>query len=180
MRLVTFRNNEGAYQGLRGIPPPQEGDKNMDPVSIATAAVSVYNVLSGIFGGGGNKGGYVNGRFVPGDLNNRLAFLSQRLVDYGLSAYDIDKALVDSFIYQPSGWQGNIDRYVLSVYNDKKANPNKYNNTPTPGGGTAIYTDGSGASLSGFGNTNFTTILLIGAGVFVLANVLGGKKRGKR
>lgn len=175
MKLVTFRNNESAYRGLS------------DPVSVAMAAVAVYNVLAPIFGGKGNAGGYDStGRFIPGDIDNRLRFLSTSMARNGLTTNDIDKNLVDSFIYQPSGWQGNVDRYTQQLGDDKKLNPEKYLNKQTPGenggGGNISYpgTYGGGVSSSGFGDINIGTILLVGAGVFILANVLGGNKRGRK
>ncbi len=145
-----------------------------DPISIAVAAASIFGSLKSIFGGGESAGGYDStGRFNPGDINNRLNFLSQRIASNGLTIGDIDKNLVDSFIYSPSGWQGNIDNYIAQVVADKRANPQKYPLTPATT--TApILTPTASPSLGSF---NISSLLLVGAGVFLVAQILGSKKR---
>jgi hypothetical protein len=166
MKILTLRDNTKRYQPL--------GDVWTDIGSSLPVVGSAISLLSNLFGGD-NAGGYVNGRFVPGDINNRLQFFAQRLTQYGLSVSDIDQATVDSFIYQPSGWQGNIDRYVLEVYQDKTANPGKYKKT------IANIFNGTGAGVtSSLGGMNITTILLVGAAVYFGAQMLGSKKRGRR
>ena len=155
-RIQTLRDNAN-YQRLG------------DPVSIAMAAVQVYGALKGIFGGGESAGGYDStGRFIPGDINNRLNFLSQRIASNGLTIGDIDKNLVDSFISAPSGWQGNIDRYIAQVVADKRANPQKYPLTPA--------TTSTPTVLPSLGSFNISSLLLVGAGVFIVSQILGSKK----
>jgi len=155
MRIVTLRDNAN-YNNRLG-----------DPV---TTVLGLFSALSSIFGGGESKGGYDStGRFIPGDINNRLNFLSQRMAANGLTIGDIDKNLVDSFIYSPSGWQGNIDNYVYQVAADKKANPQKYPLTPT-----VTPAPAPAPSLGGF---DISSLLLVGAGVFLVAQILGSKKR---
>jgi hypothetical protein len=137
-----------------------------------TAAASILTGLLGLFGG--NKGEWVNGRFIPGDIDNRLNFLAQRLAQYGLTELDIDKARVDAFIYSPSGWQGNIDNYVISVYQDKQANPDKYNNrtySPTAFNPSQMNTGNL------FGGMNVQTVLLVGAGLFLAMNYLSKNRK---
>lgn len=164
MKIVTLRNNERTnYTPLR------------DPVSVAMAGIQIFSALKGIFGGG-NAGGYDStGKFIPGDINNRLSFFSQRLAQNGLTQNDIDIDLVNSFIYSPSGWQANIDKYVLAVSQDKKANPEKYVYTPTPG--TISPGGGNVPMVSGLSNLNLTSLLMIGAGVFLVAQMLSTKRR---
>ncbi len=167
MKILTLRDNQRRYQPL--------GDIWEDIGSSLPVVGSAISLLSNLFGGD-NPGGYVNGRFLPGDIKNRLQFFAQRLTQYGLSVSDIDQATVDSFIYQPDGWQGNIDRYVLEVYQDKKANPEKYKKTIAN-----LFSPGTGAGGSSLlGGMNITTILIIGAAVYFGAQMLGSKKRGRR
>lgn len=165
MKILTLRDNQN-YTRL--------GDGFTDSIPVVGSVISLIGSLTKLFGGE-SAGGYdESGRFIPGDIDNRLKFFAQRLQEYGLSAADIDKILVDTFIYQPSGWQANIDNYVLQVYQDKLANPEKYKNK-TPGN-----TGGGGTNLAGmFSGMSVTTILLIGAAVYFGAQMLG-KKRGRR
>lgn len=155
MQIVTLRDNT-RYKRLG------------DPISLVTGAIGIYNSLASLFGGGESAGGYDStGRFIPGDLNNRLTFFSQRMAQNGVVITDINKEIVDSFIYAPSGWQGNIDNYIASVVQDKKNNPQKYLPTPTP----------APSPLPSLGGFNYSSLLLFGAGVFVVSQILESKKR---
>lgn len=162
MRILTLRDNS-SYRALG------------EPITATIAAVATTaNLLASLFGGG-NAGGYdETGRFIPGDIDNRLQFLAQWMSRYGLNTSDIDKSLVDTFIYQEGGWQGQVSSYVQQVAEDKKNNPEKYVNKQIFNGGNAGLNMNGGLNLGGM---NVTTILLIGAAVYLGAQLLGKGKR---
>ena len=165
MILRTLRDNQSPrYNGLS------------EPVTIITSVIAIASGLMKIFGGT-DPGHYDStGRFIPGDLNNRLQFLAEWMSRYGLTAYDIDKNLVDSFIYQPSGWQGEVSGYVQRTAEDKKNNPQNY--YPNVKRNSAPDTNKNSATL--FGNMDITTILLIGAAAYAFMQLAGNKRKGRR
>ena len=146
-----------------------------EPVTVITTIATVFASLLKIFGGN-NPGHYdATGRFVPGDYQNRLAFLAEWLHRYGLTEYDIDQNLVDSYIREPSGWQGMVSGYVQQLAAEKQQNPNEFyphkKRTTVPGG---TGTGTTGANLFG---GDITTILLIGAAAYIFLTMSKGKKR---
>ena len=158
MIITTLRDN-ARYKPLR------------DPIAVITAVAALTSSLKSIFGGGEDDGHWEAGRFIPGDLNNRLEFLAQRMSRFGLTTSDIDRDVVDTFIYQPSGWQGNIDNYVAEVYQDKKNNPQKYSFNNTPSGMPANL------NTSGFDMSNLSTLLMYGIAAGLIYSLVSGKKR---
>lgn len=164
MRLYTLRDNAARLGG--------------DPVTVGTvvtSAASIFNGLLGLFGGGESAGEYVNGRFVPGDINNRLQFIASRMQQYGVTENDLDMVELQNIVYAPGVWQGQVDNYIISVYQDKKQNPQNYPKYQTAYN-TGLNTAG-GLQLGNFGVSDF---VLIGAGVFIIWQLLGkGKKRGR-
>jgi hypothetical protein len=85
---------------------------------IGTAIGGVLDLGFNIFGG--DKGHYENGRFVPGDLQSRIAKANARIISFGLSPADVDENVVNRILYVESGWQGNLDNYLYSIIEAKK------------------------------------------------------------
>ncbi|NMD00042.1 MAG: hypothetical protein GYA62_10010 [Bacteroidales bacterium] len=155
MKLITLRDNTT----LGG-----------DPI---TAGLSILDGLMNLFGGGEGKGQYVNGRFVPGDINNRLQWIASRMQQYGVTEYDLDIKDLENIVYGEGVWQGKVDNYIISVYLDKKQNPQnypKYKNAYGQNYGTAD------ASLLN-PNFNLSSILLIGAGIYLMSSLMSKKRK---
>ncbi|MEW6508393.1 MAG: hypothetical protein AB1432_11665 [Bacteroidota bacterium] len=166
MKLYTLRDNVARLGG--------------DPVTIITSTASILNGLLTLFGGGEGAGEWVNGRFVPGDINNRLQFIASRMQQYGVTQYDLNRQELENIVYSPGVWQGQVDNYIISVYLDKKQNPQNYPKYKTEYNSGSNTSDSNTSAGLQLGNLGFTEILLIGAGVYFVAKLLGtGKKRGR-
>lgn len=150
-RIVTLRDNV---------------NRLADPFTTIASVVAGLNSVLGLFGQISGQGEWVNGRFIPGDIQNRLQFVASRLIQYGLTECDVDKVHLENIIYGMGVWQGQVDNYVISIYEDKKINPQKYVGCP-----------GRNNNTAGFDLSGLSTALLVGMGVFL---VFGMKKKGRK
>lgn len=161
---------------------------NFSQAEIIPIAINVIQQALGQLFQGANPGSWQNGRFIPGDLQNRLATAAQRLSSFGVASvadqniiYDILTEVPPQQFVNPAApqWQITLDRYLGYLkkgIEDGTIIPGQTTNTLTKDGKSNVIGGGFAYNIATFGNL-LPVILIGGAFVYLMK---GGKKKHKR
>jgi hypothetical protein len=114
----------------------------------------IYDIFTGIFGSKIDPGHWEGSLFVPGDLNSRIAISKQKISSSGLSQYAVESEWMP-ILYTPAGWQAAIDNYIGNILNGRAK------------GTVPLYKEKTTAG--GVGQMDLTSLLIVGAGLGLLA-----------
>jgi hypothetical protein len=147
---------------------------------IATGATALFNAIFG--GSSASAGGYNSaGVFIPGDIQSRQTQTAAWMAAAGLTTADISSTSINTILDTPSGWQAAIQQYIANVAAKKIAGTNQPNLTPTNTNTglttTAVLSNKSTSTTSAslLSGGTLTTVLLIGAGVFIVTTLIKSK-----
>ena len=145
---------------------------------LAIALPTILQALQNLFAGA-DPGHWEGSRFIPGDLNNRLAWCASRIDQYGVASV-VDQNHIYDLLTTPGDWNGAIDNYLGTLrtglqngtiipgqINSPLINPQT--GAPNTTGGGFVY------NFSTFGN--LLPPLALGAGLWYL---LAHKKKSKK
>ena len=168
--VVTLKDNAGFRDGF-------------DPTSLIGI---ILGQLQNLFAGA-DPGHYENGRFIPGDLQQRLQYSANRIGSYGVAnvadqniIYDILTEMAPAPFNQGGSWQGNLDEYLIYLKNGVQNGtiiPGQTSNPLAPGTGN-VTGGGFAYNFATFGNL-LPVLLIGGLGFYAFRNKKKSKK-GKR
>lgn len=156
---------------------------------IAIALPVIQQALSQLFQGA-NPGHYQGGRFIPGDLENRLATAAGRIQTFGVASvadqniiYDILTEVPPQQFVNPDApqWQITLDRYLGYLQKGVQNGtiiPGQVGNTLIKDGKSNVTGGGFVYNLATFGNL-VPVVLIGGAFVYLIARPKrhkGGRK----
>ena len=156
---------------------------------IAIALPIIQQALGQLFQGA-NPGQWVNGRFMPGDLQNRLATAAGRIQTFGVASvadqniiYDILTEVQPSQFVNPDApqWQITLDRYLGYLkkgVEDGTIIPGQVQNTLVKDGKSNVIGGGFAYNIAAFGN--LLPVVLIGGAFVYLISRPRKRKKGRK
>ena len=160
-------------------------DNLADPITgniLSLVLTQLQNLFSGV-----DPGHWENGRFIPGDLEQRLNYAAQRITFYNVASVADQSIIYDILTEVPpaqyaggGSWQGNLDSYLGTLQRGLQNGtivPGQTSNPLLPPGSEGSGTGGGFVyNFQSFGNL-LPVVGVLALGYYALK---GKKKKGKK